>query len=100
MFNLKLIAMKQKASVQLYSYSYHTDWYCTVESKDQELMFKINTEGHTPSEAIDLAYERWLKLTGAVPEFIGALPPPAPEEYQDAEHMVVIDDEVDDDIPF
>lgn len=105
----KLVAMSHGAHVHLSSYSFWSHWEITVESSDEAMQFKIKDRGDTPEEAINTAYEKWRKITGALPEFIGLLPPPplAPDA-QEGDHFIDPDngDEVrvdvplDDDIPF
>lgn len=73
-----------------------TTWTCFAEGEHDGTAYKITGNGSTPSAAAQAAWDRWIKLTNAVPEFLGALPPP--EAYQDAEHMVT--PFTDDDIPF
>lgn len=93
----KLIAMHNKAHVSLRSYSYQAEWTCAVESTAGDMQFKIEATGATPTEALNAAHEKWCRITGAVPEFIGMLPPP--DDSQDGDQFIT-QPPVDDDIPF
>lgn len=98
----KLIAMHNKAHVALRSYSFQTHWECEVEGKnDDTLVFEITGRGDTPEQALDDAYAKWSRVTKAVPEFIGMLPVPEPEQsdHQDGDQFVT-SPSGDDDIPF
>lgn len=99
----QLLQMKStpKGQVHLMSTPYSsgdTAWTCFAEGEHDGTAYKITGQGPTPPAAAQAAWERWVKLTDAVPEFLGALPPPSPSDYQDAEHMVT--PPTDDDIPF
>lgn len=101
MSDYKLIAMHQNAHVSLRSYSFQSEWTCEVESKDEHLMFKISQVGATPSEALDAAHAKWLRVTGAVPEFISALPPPTAASIEDAhDGDSFVQPPIDDELPF
>jgi len=93
----QLIAMHNNAHVILKSYSFQTHWECEVESKDESLAFKLVGKGPTPDEAVDDAFAKWNRITRAVPEFLGMLPPPAIEDAHDGDAMI---EPIDDEIPF
>jgi hypothetical protein len=94
-----LLQMKsaKKTTVQLHSYDFQTadTWHCSVEGQADGIAYKILGAGETPAKAVEDAHGKWLRVTGQLPELVGALPPPDPSTYVDVESTPV-----DDEIPF
>lgn len=101
--NVKLAQMKGpegKSEVWLFSSRYGSKWNCNYEATNDGISVKIEESGDSPEAALDAAYAKWLRITGKLPEFQSALPPPEPkEEHHDGDKFIV-PPATDDDIPF
>ena len=97
--SLKLaqMGMDKTSEVQVFKFKYSA-WKVMAEGSHDGTAFKVTGEGDSLDTATNECHNRWLRITGLMPELIGALPPPDPSSYQDADHMIT--PQVDDDIPF
>ena len=87
---MKLIQMRNinLGSVWLYKSEHSREWTCTAEGAYDGTAFKCQGNGETPDEAINATYAKWLRITDAVPEFVGRLPAPLAEDAHDGDSMI------------
>ena len=98
-YKLTAMASIKNADVYIHKFSY-SEWMCRAEGNNDGLGYKIESKGDTVEEAVDAAFTKFLRITGAVPEITGALPPPAlPDDSIEGDHFIT-PSQVDDDIPF
>lgn len=85
--NLQLAAMASTKGHEIFIAKYHfCNWSCSVEGKTDDIAFKCKGEGETFAEAVAACYDKWLRMTGALPEFNTMLAAPeAPFEVVDDE---------------
>lgn len=76
----KIAQMARGEGVELSIFFYHwSNWSIRVEGKHDGSAFQVKGEGVSLQDAVDDAYPRWLRITNALPEFLGALPAPDDE---------------------